>query len=233
MNYLSHELEHVKNELAEMGQLVLGQLEKGAEALLNHDRDSAHEILANEKRINSYEISLDRLCANILALYNPVAVDLRFVLAVLKITTSLERIADNLESVAFYTLEIEEPFDQELLDMLGAAEMFRNCNEMLSKVLLSLDTEKPKLAREVFKQDKILDDLNIEAPGKIAKYIRANPDKSIEPTLALLSVFRKLERVGDQTKNMGEEVIYYVKAKVVKHKKNRAPKKKTKPDSEK
>lgn len=232
MNYLSHELQHVREELAEMGQLVLGQLEKGAEALLHHDRDSAHEILANEKRINSYELSLDRMCANILALYNPVAVDLRFVLAVLKITTSLERIADNLESVAHYTLEIEKPFDQELLDSLGAAEMFLHSSEMLSKVLLSLNTEKPKLAREVFKQDKILDDLNIQAPGKIAQYIRAHPEREIEPTLALLSVFRKLERVGDQTKNMGEEIIYYVKAKVVKHKKNRVPKKKPKPEKE-
>ena len=232
MNYLSHELEHLKIELAEMGQLVLGQLEKGTAALLHHDRDCAHEIIVNEKRINSYELSLDRLCANILALYNPVAVDLRFVLAVLKITSSLERIADNLESVAMYTLQIDDPFDEALLHDLGTSEMFATATDMLSKVLLALQTEDPKLAREVFKQDHLLDDLNIHAPGKIAQYIRANPEKDIEPTLALLSVFRKLERVGDQTKNMSEEIIYYVKAKVVKHRKNRIPKQKQKPANE-
>ena len=232
MNYLSHELEHLKIELAEMGQLVLGQLEKGTAALLHHDRDCAHEIIVNEKRINSYELSLDRLCANILALYNPVAVDLRFVLAVLKITSSLERIADNLESVAMYTLQIDDPFDEALLHDLGTSEMFATATDMLSKVLLALQTEDPKLAREVFKQDHLLDDLNIHVPGKIAQYIRANPEKDIEPTLALLSVFRKLERVGDQTKNMSEEIIYYVKAKVVKHRKNRIPKQKEKPANE-
>lgn len=229
MNYLSHELEHLKIELAEMGQMVLGQLEKGNAALLHHDRDCAHEILLNEKRINSYELSLDRLCANVLALYNPVAIDLRFVLAVLKITSSLERIADNLESVALYTLQVEEPFDEALLHELGTAEMFATATEMLSKVLLALQTENPKLAREVFKQDSLLDNLNLQVPGKIARYIRANPQKEIEPTLALLSVFRKLERVGDQTKNVGEEIIYFLKAKVLKHRKNRVPKKNKKP----
>ncbi len=232
MNYLGHELQHLKTELSEMGQLVLGQLEKGTAALLHHDRDMAHEIIITEKQINSYELSLDRKCANVLALYSPVAVDLRFVLAVLKITSSLERIADNLESVALYTLQIEKPFDKELLDALNTAEMFGAATEMLGKVLLALETEKPKLAREVFKQDHLLDDLNIHAPAKIAAYIRAHPEKDIEPTLALLSIFRKLERVGDQAKNMSEEIIYYVKAKVVKHRKNRVPKKKEKPANE-
>jgi phosphate transport system protein len=225
MNYLSHELQHLKTELVEMGQLVLGQLEKGTEALLRHDRDCAHEIIVNEKRVNSYELSLDRMCANILALYNPVAVDLRFVLAVLKITSSLERIADNLESVAHYTLAIEKPFDKKLLDALNTTEMFAVATEMLHKVLKALETENPKMAREVFKQDKLLDEWNIAAPGKITAYIKSHPD-NIEPALALLSIFRKLERVGDQTKNMGEEIIYYVKAKVVKHRRNREEKKK-------
>jgi phosphate transport system protein len=86
----------------------------------------------------------------------------------------------------------------------------------METVLEAFDKEDTTLARQVFKQDELVDEININANKIVADYIRANPDK-IEGALYLLSIIRKLERVGDQAKNMAEEIIFYIEAKVLKH----------------
>ncbi|MBL8103852.1 MAG: phosphate transport system regulatory protein PhoU, partial [Anaerolineales bacterium] len=94
MTHLDTELKALKEDMHEMFRLVLSQLEKSKTALISLDKDLAREVIVNEKRVNSFELKLDRDCENIIALFNPVAVDLRFVLASLKINSNLERIGD-------------------------------------------------------------------------------------------------------------------------------------------
>jgi phosphate transport system protein len=216
MSHLDIELQQLKSETMKMWSLVNLQLVKGQESLLRLDKDLAREVILSERRVNAHELKLDRDCENIFALFNPVAVDLRFVLAVLKINSNLERTGDIAEGIAKFVLNVDNNFDKKLLDITRAVEMYAAANSMMEGVLEAFDKEDTSLARKVFEQDELLDDINIKANSIIADYIRNNPDK-IDAALYLLSIIRKLERVGDQAKNMAEEIIFYIEAKVLKH----------------
>ncbi len=216
MTHLDIELQHLKAEAIKMWTLVNLQLNKGKVSLLSLDKDLAREVILSERRVNAYELKLDRDCENIFALFNPVAVDLRFVLAVLKINNNLERTGDIVEGIAKFVLNVDNTFDKQLLEITRAVEMYEAANNMMEDVLEAFDKEDTGIARRVFQQDDLLDDINIKANKIVADYVRTHPDH-IEPALYLLSIIRKLERIGDQAKNMSEEIIFYIEAKVLKH----------------
>lgn len=216
MNHLDIELQQLKSETMKMWSLVNLQLVKGKDSLLKLDKDLAREVILSERRVNAYELKLDRDCENIFALFNPVAVDLRFVLAVLKINNNLERTGDIVEGIAKFVLNVDSNFDTKLLEISRAVEMYAAANNMMETVLEAFHNEDTALARKVFQQDELLDDINMKANKLVAEYIKDHPE-NIEATLYLLSIIRKLERVGDQAKNMAEEIIFYVEAKVLKH----------------
>jgi phosphate transport system protein len=201
-----------------MFSLVYSQLEKARNSLVNFDKDLAREVRVNEKRVNSFELKLDRDCENIIALFNPVAVDLRFVLATLKINSNLERIGDIAEGIAQFVLSIKNAPDQDLLTKTRVIEMFDTANSIVSDAMTAFDTEDTSLARNVFMKDELLDEINAAANNSVADFIKSHPDK-MNQSLYMLSTIRKLERVGDQSKNIAEEIIFYIEAKVLKHKK--------------
>ena len=216
MSHLDVELKLLKADTIEYWKLVNSQLAKGYDSLVEMDKELALEIISIEKRVNALEIKLDRDCENIFALFNPVAVDLRFVLAVLKINTNLERTGDIAEGIAKFVNNVDSTFDKELIKQTRALEMFQSARNMMDRVLEAFEKEDTSLARKIFKEDETLDKINMAANTIIADYIRNNNDK-IEQALYLLSIIRKLERVGDQAKNMAEEIVFYVEAKVLKH----------------
>lgn len=216
MTHLDIELQQLKAETIKMWTLVNLQLFKAKKSLLNLDKDLAREIVLSEKRVNANELKLDSDCENIFALFNPVAVDLRFVLAVLKINNNLERTGDIAESIAKFVININRSFDKKLLEITRVVEMYEAALEMMNEVMEAFDTENTDIARKIFQKDDLLDDINSKANAVVANYIRTNPD-NIEAALYLLSIIRKLERVGDQAKNMAEEIIFYIEAKVLKH----------------
>jgi phosphate transport system protein len=216
MSHLDIELQHLKAEAVKMWSLVNLQLYKGKESLLKLDTDLAREVVLSERRVNAYELKLDRDCENIFALFNPVAVDLRFVLAVLKINNNLERTGDIAEGIAKFVINVDNDFDKQLLEITRVVEMYEAAHEMMQDVLEAFEKEDTALARKVFHKDELLDDINKKANSVIAEYIRQN-GSNIEPALYVLSIIRKLERVGDQAKNMAEEIIFYIEAKVLKH----------------
>lgn len=217
MTQLEDEILGLKEELIELWLLVNLQLEKAHQSLISMDKDLAREVIANEKRVNSYELKLDRNCENVFALFNPVAMDLRFVLAVLKINSNLERTGDIAEGIAKFVKDVANDFDKNLLEITNVHEMFEASVSMMSNVLDAFEKEDTKLARKIFKQDELLDKINKKANGVIAQYCKEHPE-NIEQALYILSIIRKLERVGDQAKNMAEETIFYIEAKVLKHK---------------
>lgn len=216
MSHLDVELKLLKSDTIEYWKLVNSQLAKGYDSLVEMDKELALEIISIEKRVNALEIKLDRDCENIFALFNPVAVDLRFVLAVLKINTNLERTGDIAEGIAKFVNNVDASFDKELLKQTRAIEMFQSARNMMDRVLEAFEKEDTSLARKIFKEDETLDKINMAANAAIANYIRNN-EANIEQALYLLSIIRKLERVGDQAKNMAEEIVFYVEAKVLKH----------------
>ena len=130
---------------------------------------------------------------------------------------NLERTGDIAEGIAKFIINLPEDFDIKLLEITRVIEMFKQGNDMIAEVMDAFEKEDTLLARKVFKKDDLLDEINKDAATVIADYISENPSKT-ESALYILSSIRKLERVGDQAKNMPEEIIFYSEAKVLKHK---------------
>src|SRR6201996_4168868 len=124
MTPIENEIISLKKELVNMWMLVQSQLNKTREAMTNFDKDLAREVLVKEKRVNSFELKIDRDCENIFALYCPVAIDLRFLLAALKINTNLERIGDIAAGIAVYVVESNVHFDVEKLESISLIRMY-------------------------------------------------------------------------------------------------------------
>lgn len=221
MAHLDTEISLLNDDILELMYLVKTQLEKGREALMDYDEELAHEITANEKRVDALELKIDRDCENILALFNPVAVDLRFVMASFKINSDLERLGDHANSIAKYILDFGGPIDKEVIKEMRIDEMYDTAIEMLSNVFSSFIAEDTNLARKVFAKDKVLNEINRKASKATTKMIEKEPKKT-QQYLYLFSIIRKLERVGDLTKNTAEELIFYIEAKVLKHKKDKS-----------
>ncbi len=219
MTHLETELDKLKGDITGMFILVQKQLNKSIQSLLTMDKDLAREIIAAEKRVNAEELKIDRVCENIVALFNPVAVDLRFVFASFKINSHLERMGDNAKGIARYVLEMSEKFDADLIAKLQLQEMFSVANKMIDENIAAFENGDSSKARLVFEMDERVDAINFAANNIVADYIKANTDKAIH-LLNLMSIIRKLERVGDLQANIAEEIIFYVDAEVLKHDKN-------------
>jgi phosphate transport system protein len=216
MTQLENEIQAVKVEVVSMWGLVESQLNKARTALIKFDKDLAREVVLKEKRVNAFELKLDRDCEDIFALYCPVAVDLRFLLAVLKINNNLERIGDIAEGVAKYIVEAQNSFEEDLLEKTGLRTMLDESVKILADARVAFENEDTTLARSIFKRDETLDDINYEAINTVSACVTADPH-CMRDALYVLSIIRKLERVGDQTKNIAEEIIFYIEAKVLKH----------------
>lgn len=216
MAKIENEIRLLKEEVTNMWHMVHNQLTKGLSSLLNFDKDLAREVVMVEKRINSEELKIDRDCENILAIYCPVAVDLRFILAILKINTNLERIGDIAEGIAKLVIDTEQPFKQDLLDSTKVVEMFDEALQIIQEIQTAFEREDSAIARGIFKRDEFLDEINRKANELVITYLKNNP-VDIDQALNLLSIIRRLERVGDQSENIAEEIIFYLEAKVLRH----------------
>lgn len=223
MSNLEKEIKLLKDNILELMFTVKSQLEKGREALVEFDEEMARQVIINEKRVDSLELTIDRDCAKLLALYNPVAVDLRFVMAVFKINADLERIGDHANGIAKYMLDFGAEIDEDILRKMKLDLMYSTSLQMVNDVFNGFIAEDTKLAAKVFKLDETLNSINRNASSTVTELIQKDPGQT-QNYLYLLSIIRKLERVGDLTKNIAEEFIFYIEAKVLKHQKEKTKK---------
>lgn len=223
MTHLESELKQLKNELIEMWLLVKSQLTKARDALINDDKDLAREVISVEKRVNAFELGIDQDCENMFALFNPVAIDLRLVLAIIKINNNLERQGDSAKGIAKFVIQFNEPFDDKLLKITRIVDMFNENIIMLTELIEAFEKEDGIIARKIFKRDELLDEINDKTTEVVADYIANNLTNTVQ-ALQILSIIRKLERTGDHSKNIAEEIIFYIEAKVLKHKSAEKPK---------
>lgn len=211
------ELQALRAELDDMWKLVLSQTEKAKEAYLTHNQDLAYEIISREKRVNAFDSKIDSDCENYIALYAPVAIDLRLILSLLKITSTLERLGDFAEGIARQVLEEDYPkLDAPLAEDLKLEEIFDTIITMLRECYIAFDTENTKLAGKILATDDKIDQLYYDSLPILSKYIVENPDKGVY-TLKTMLILRKLERMGDHCSNIIEEIVFYIDAKVLKH----------------
>ena len=223
MSHLDTELRLLNEDILELMYKVISQLETCKKALLEFDIELAEDINLNEKRVDAMELSIDRHCENILALFNPVAIDLRFVLAAIKINSDLERLGDHANSIAKYLMEFGESIDSDLIKKMEVDVMFDNSIEMLHHVSNAFINEDTIQARKVFSMDKTLNKIHKESSARIKK-ISEDKDVDLQVLLYLFSIISKLERVGDLSKNTAEEIVFFIEAKVLKHKKDQSVK---------
>lgn len=217
VQFIESELLLLKKEISEMWSLVHNQLERAGEAALSLDKELAQQVIVREKRVNAFELKIDSDVEEIIALYNPVAIDLRFVLAVLKINSNLERIGDFAEGVARFVINNNDSvLEQELLKKLRLQEMLTGVLSMLDCTQRALNDENIELATSVFAKDSLVDEINADATKILADYIQQHPESTFA-CLNLVGIFRKLERAGDHITNIAEEIVFYIDAKVLKH----------------
>lgn len=202
----------------DMLALCKSQLEKAKEAFVNNDSDLAEEVMHTETRVNAMDLRIAKDCEKFLALYNPVAGDLRFIIAILKINKDLERIADHAYSISKYVVDEEKKISQHLFEILEFEKMYETVEAMLQNITMAFGEKDVKIARKIFKMDKVLDKINAASFATLEKSIKKD-NSLIRQSLLLFSVVKKLERVGDLIKNIAEEIIFYVDAEVIKHKK--------------
>lgn len=214
--HMDVELQQLKSDIVEMWETVISQLQKAREVIENNNRELINEMAAGEKRIDAFELKIDMDCESLLALYGPVANDLRFVLSVLKINYNLERIGDFAWGTAKVFRDTDSSFSKDCLKKSNLSQMFDVAIDMVKTALMAFENDNNELASIIFEKDKTLDATNKNANHIIAGLIKDHP-KAILNHLSILSIIRKLERIGDHTKNISEEIIFYIEAKVLRH----------------
>ena len=218
MKHLEKELQDLKEEVNEMWKLVLSQLEKAKQSFLNNDVELAREIVSREKRVDAFELKIESDCENYIALYSPVAVDLRLVLSLIKISITLERIGDFAEGVARHVIKEEcEQLDSTLIEDLQIEKIFDTIIFMLSDSYVALESENTRLSGKIMAKDNEVDTLYHQSIEVLSDYLQKNPSQA-RCCLKTILLIRKLERIGDHCGNIVEEIVFYIDAKVLKHK---------------
>ena len=217
MKHTEKELQALKEEVNQMWKLVLSQLEKAKQSFLNNDVELALEIVSREKRVDAFELKIDSDCENYIALFSPVAVDLRLILSMIKISITLERIGDFAEGIARHIIEEEcYRLDPALIEELQIEKLFDMLISMLSDSFVALESENTRISGKIMAKDNEVDTLYHQAIDILSNYMQQNPAQ-IRCGLKTILVIRKLERIGDHCGNIVEEIVFYVDAKVLKH----------------
>jgi phosphate transport system protein len=212
---LHTEIERLKKELLSLGAIVEELLRKSVRALQTRDAALAREVMDADERVDIREVELEEDGLKIIALHQPVASDLRFIVSVLRINTDLERIGDlavNIAERASYLAGTEA-----LAIPINFSPMAEKAQEMLTKSLDAFVNVDTTLALQVLEMDNNVDEMNRQMYCLVYELIRKNPE-DVEVLLHLLSASRHLERIADHATNIAEDVIYLVDGNIVRHK---------------
>lgn len=208
------ELQDLKEKLLEMASRAEEQIGRAVRSLKDRHQALACEVLEKEEAINRLDIEIDEMTMRMLALRQPMAADLRFITVAMKISGDLERIGDLAVNIAERTLEIlKYPQLKPLIDIPRMAEM---AQVMVRDALNAFITGDADLARSVCQRDDEVDQLNHQIFRELLTYMMEDPE-TITRAVDLILVGRHLERIADHATNIGEDVIYMVKGKTIKH----------------
>lgn len=212
--HLQRQVAALKQKILYVGAIVEKALANATAALVTRDEAIAREVLADDAEIDRMEVEVEEECLKILALYQPVAGDLRFVVAVLKINNDLERMGDLAKNIAKKVafLARSAPVDVRV----DFKAMAQKAQEMVKQSLDALVNSDVDLANQVRHEDDALDSMRRAAHEQIRNAIRLHPDQT-ETLLKLYSVAKHLERLGDMATNVAEDVIYMVEGAIVRH----------------
>jgi phosphate transport system protein len=208
-------LNRLKEKIIEQGNLVESMIEKSIRGLLNKDKALLLEVLqVDEPRTNEIEIEIDEMCINLIARFQPEARDLRTIIMILKMNNDLERIGDmavNISESALYL--VERPQVKPMIDLPKMAE---ETIQMLKDGIDSFIKGDAKLAKSVCERDDIVDAYRDQILRELITYMISDPT-TIERVIHIERISRNLERIADLATNIGEDVVYIVEGKIIKH----------------
>ena len=212
--HFQKELEKIKKQILSLGSMVEERVRMAARAVETFDNELALKIESSDFEIDEMEVEVEEECLKVLALYQPVAVDLRFIIAVIKINNDLERIGDEAVNIAQRILTISKSSRDKFF--FDYSEMAKKAENMLKKSLDSLVNLDVDMAFGVLTTDDEVDAMHRNAYDVIKQYIREHPDK-VTYLLNLYLISRHLERLADHATNIAEEVIYLIEGEIVRH----------------
>ena len=212
--HIEHQIAQLKNSILQFGTIVEESISRSNTALFKRDVELAQKVVANDTEIDRLEVELEEECLKVLALYQPVAADLRFVVAVLKINNDLERIGDLASNIAKTVSQLTITGPLELPEEISS--MAKQVEEMVKNSLDAVVRADPDLARQVRKEDDIVDAGRHTVRKLVIQQIKKDPEK-VEGLLQINSISKHLERIADMATNIAEDVIYMVEGEIVRH----------------
>ncbi|HJX28570.1 MAG TPA: phosphate signaling complex protein PhoU [Thermoanaerobaculia bacterium] len=211
---LDHDLERVRQMLLRMGGMVEGMVAKATQALTDRSSRLCTEVIDGDNQVDQLEMEIDELSHSILGRRQPTAVDLRFLVAVMKINSDLERIGDSAVNIAQSVEQInDQPPLKPYIDLPHLSQLVQKMVRNSLDAFVNKDT---KLAAEVCQSDDEVDGLYKQIFRELLTYMIEDP-KTVSRALHLLLISRNMERIADHATNIAEDVIYYVEGRDIRH----------------
>lgn len=212
--HLTKAIQTLKSNLLQLASLAENQLEQALLSLNERNIELAKEVADKDNILDQKEVDIEEECLRILALYQPVAFDLRFVIAVLKINSDLERIGDLAAGIALRAIDLIQ--SNAVRDDFDFNDMSKQVLNMLRHAIESLVNLNPKQATAVSESDPQIDALHNDNMKRVIDNLLRNPSNA-QSTVNYLVISRNLERIADQTTNIAEDVVYLVDGKIIRH----------------
>lgn len=212
--HLQRDLDSLKKDIVHLGSLVQNSTQSVVEFLGTKSEQQLQDVLEYEDRINELEVDIEEHCLKVLALHQPVAIDLRFIIVIMKVNNDLERMGDQAVNISHRVKSLMD--GPELPISLPIDEMTIAVQKMVSLSLEALVSQDPAIARKVVDMDDIVDDLNAQTYDLIRETIQANPSL-VNSAMSMATISSNLERIGDLCTNIAEEVIFMVEGQVIRH----------------
>lgn len=214
MQHVQRQIELLKDKILNVGGLVEEAIANAVTAMVNRDANMAQRVIGSDDDIDQIEVEVEEDCLKILALYQPVAADLRFVVAILKINNDLERMGDLAKNIAKRAAYLAKQAPLEL--PFNVRDMAIKVQAMVKLSLDALVNSSSAIARQVRSEDDVVDNYREAIRDQIMKTIKVMPER-VEYLLKLNSVSKHLERIADMATNIAEDVIYMVEGEIVRH----------------
>jgi len=212
--HIDRQIGNLKEKIRRVGTVVEEAISKSISAVINRDVQLAQRVLASDDAIDRMEVEVEEECLKILALYQPVAADLRFVVAVLKINNDLERMGDLAKNIAKRVAQLEGAGQVDLPPEIRTMAM--QAEEMVRECLAAVIDGDPVLARRIREQDDVVDEARQKVRKRILAGIKEHPE-NVEVLLRINSITKHIERIADMATNVAEDVIYMVEGDIVRH----------------
>jgi phosphate transport system protein len=212
--HIERQITQLKERILRVGTLVEEAISKSITALINRDVGLAQRVMASDEDIDRMEVEVEEECLKILALYQPVAADLRLVVAVLKINNDLERMGDLAKNIAKRVSQLASGRSYELPPEIRVMAM--KAQDMVKQCLDAVVNGDPALARQVREEDDAVDAARQRVQRRVMQGIKDNPDE-VESLLRINSVSKHIERIADMATNIAEDVVYMVEGDIVRH----------------